>query len=186
MLQDTKGVTCSGWLYKARTRPIWDFWGWWRCRYWEVRKCPYLIVDCGLKILDVRYADILQLVWQIIDTTTIFETCHIYSWQLLLNKTSNIHLTSNWMMIITIPTTGADLASFTSNKICKHDVCPQETCETWRRPIILSFIISVDIGMLDDIWYLILKPIWADKDNVPNILCISTWCIKEAGYLTFN
>ncbi len=35
--------------------------------------------------------------------------------------------------VITKPTTGADLASFTGDKESKNNVCPQGTCETWRR-----------------------------------------------------
>ncbi len=41
-----------------------------------------------------------------------------------------------------------------------------------QEPIILSVIVSVDIGVLADIRYLILKPISTDINNMPIILCI--------------
>ncbi len=34
--------------------------------------------------------------------------------------------------VIVIPTTRANLARFTSDKVSQHNVCPQVTCETWR------------------------------------------------------
>ncbi len=38
-----------------------------------------------------------------------------------------------------------------------------------QQPIVLSVIISVDISMLADIQYLILKPVLADMDNMLRI-----------------
>ncbi len=42
-------------------------------------------------------------------------------------------MTLSLRAIVTIPTTRANLACFTSDKVSEHDVCPQGTRETWRR-----------------------------------------------------
>ncbi len=60
-----------------------------------------------------------------------------YLWQLFLNKTGKINLPKTYLYLkleITIPTARENLACFTSDKISKHNIGPQETCETWRWP----------------------------------------------------
>ncbi len=78
---------------------------------------------------DIRYANILQLIWLIwlsyLFMTTAFE--------------QNESDTSYWMLLSLRqsqqkPTTRTNLACFTSDKVSKLDVCQQGTCDTWRRP----------------------------------------------------
>ncbi len=54
------------------------------------------------------------------------------------NKQDTFHLKLDDALLettITIPTTGANLACFTRNKISKHSVCPQGTYKKWRRRV---------------------------------------------------
>ncbi len=80
--------------------------------------------------------------------------------------------------IITIPTTRANLACFVSDKVSKHNDCPQGTCKTWHRlghlikETAVHYFIGYYISVLADLRYLISKPISADTDNVPIISCI--------------
>ncbi len=77
--------------------------------------------------------------------------------------------------IITILTTGANLARYTSDKVSKHIVCPQGTRQRWHRlrhlikgtaAYFFSVIILAYIGVLADTQYLISKPISVDNDNI--------------------
>ncbi len=77
------------------------------------------------------------------------------------------------------------MACFTRVKVSKHKSVHREhgkhdnDSETRKsrkqQPVILSVIISVDIGVLADIRYLILKPICADDDEEPIISCIPSY-----------
>ncbi len=88
--------------------------------------------------------------------------------------------------IRTIPRARTNLARFTSDKVSKQNVCPQGTCETWRRlgrliketaAYYFLVIILADIAVLADIRYVILKPITADTKNLPIITCIPIFII---------
>ncbi len=56
-----------------------------------------------------------------------------------------------------------------------------------QQDVILPVIISAAVGVLTDIQYLILKPMLADIDIVPMILCIPTQgCCHIATIILFH
>ncbi len=61
--------------------------------------------------------------------------------------------------IISTPTARANLSCFTGDKVRKHDVCPQGTCEIWRglqcliKETAAYYLICYYIGMLANIRY---------------------------------
>ncbi len=59
--------------------------------------------------------------------------------------------------------------TFVHGKHVKHG----DDSGSQQQPFILLVIILADIGVLDDIRYLILKPVSADANNMPIILHIS-------------
>ncbi len=101
---------------------------------WPAGKCRHKIQSlkwCNIHFLWKKRRKILEII--------LCKTCHIYFWQLLSEKQNE---KTRYILLKTgccspwdnqkKPTTRANLACFTGDKVSKHNICPQETCETWR------------------------------------------------------
>ncbi len=109
---------------------------------------------------------------------------YLFIWQMLLNETRYILLKAGWCSTWddqnNKPTTRANLPCFTSDKVSKQKVCPQETCETWCQ---LRYLIK-ETATHDFIGYFIGGCYWYRliSDNLSIISCIpnhSKICIPQ-------
>ncbi len=97
----------------------------------------WLAGKCRHKIQSLKLYNIYFLCKRRKNTWAYVKHVIFILWQLLLNKRSKMRPTSNWMMLSLRqseqnPQPG-QIWSFTRDKVSKHDVCQQGTCETWRR-----------------------------------------------------